>query len=60
MTQKHEKHLRAMGLMPTLLIQKCFFNKALHLVSELGPKAVGCNTDFAGNLGDEAAQSVHF
>lgn len=40
-----------MGLMPTLLIQKCFFKKALHLVSELGPKAAGCNADFAGNLG---------
>lgn len=67
MTQKHEKHLRAMGLMPTLLIQKCFFNKALHLVAELGalhlipgPKAVGWNADFAGNLGNKAAQSVHF
>lgn len=60
MTQKHEKHLRAMGLMPALLIQKCSFNKALHLVSELGPKAVGCNAGFAGNLGDEAAPNVHF
>lgn len=46
-----------MGLMPSLLMQK-YFNKAL--VSELGPKAVGCNANFAGTLTDEAAQSVHF
>jgi len=60
MTLKHEKHLQAMGMMPILLIQKYFFNKALHLVSVLGPKPAGCNTDFAGNLGDKAASKCAF
>lgn len=54
MTQKHEKHLPATGMMPTLSIEKCFLNKALHLASVLGPKPAGSNSDFAGDLGDGA------